>query len=162
MEKTVGKKTLDEAMQEMDDNTIAHIGSKTMFFFIGTKAEYEHKIDTVEKDLIAKMKSYLETGRHEIKTTLAYLADPEKSSSIRDASEAERLRLIGLRAERLARRCVFVPAMSAYLENYKPIRQRKVKDFYRRLQNDGICIIVTGSESASYWYYSEFLNDYPN
>ena len=162
MEKTVGKKTLDEAMREMDDNTIVHIGSKTMFFFIGTKSEYEHKIDTVEKDLIAKMKSYLETGRHEIKTTLAYLADPERSSSIRDASEAERLRLIGLRAERLARRCAFVTAMSAYLENYKPIRQRKVKDFYRRLQNDGVCNIVTGSESASYWYYSEFLNDYPN
>ncbi len=47
--------TLDDLVHQQDDKTILGIGSKTAYFFFGTKAEYEEKIDKLSDELFDGM-----------------------------------------------------------------------------------------------------------
>lgn len=47
-----------------------------------------------------------------------------------------------------------------YLNTYTPLPDRKVKDAYWKIsKEDGICIIVDGTESGKYWNKEEWDAD---
>lgn len=45
-----------------------------------------------------------------------------------------------------------------YISEFEPIPDRKVLEIYKRLQGDGICVIVTGAENGQYWSVEEYRN----
>lgn len=79
LDKLIGEK-LSDAISMVDDSLIISIGSASAFFFIGTKRDYENKIDKISisfvdynKGLMDKYKSLIENAieiliRHESTT----------------------------------------------------------------------------------------------
>lgn len=79
LDKLIGEK-LSDAISMVDDNLIISIGSASAYFFIGTKRDYENKIDKISisfvdynKGLMDKYKSLIENAieiliRHESTT----------------------------------------------------------------------------------------------
>lgn len=48
------KRTLQNVMESVSDDAVVHIGSKSAFFFVGTKAEYEANIDAVQHEIFTE------------------------------------------------------------------------------------------------------------
>ncbi len=45
---------------------------------------------------------------------------------------------------------------------YVPIKDRRIKDTYERIENDGHVIILEGRESGNYWFEHEYAKANPD
>ena len=43
-----------------------------------------------------------------------------------------------------------------FIDEYKPVKEREVKDHYTRLQRDGIVVAVEGNEAGKFWFRDEY------
>lgn len=138
---------LDDVIDKLPDDEVIHIGSDTGFFFADCKAEFYRDVDQIEKN-------YLQTAHKRLKENLNRIQNLTKEfrkKKVNFAEAKEIVKKIGDANER-------AQCNEKYLSEFETILGRKVIDIYDRIQKDGICIIVTGSENGKYWFREEYEN----
>lgn len=136
--------TLREYLEKADADTILHIGSGNSFFFVGPKGEFKPEdIDTFFKDKAKRLcENYVKCISRSLERVFSDgLEEKMKQSSHRRIKEHLRLILSNV----------------TYLHDFTPVIKREVKETYKRLQGDGIVVIVDGTEFGLYWDRKEYL-----
>lgn len=145
------KRTLQNVMDSISDDVVVHIGSKTAFFFVGTKAEYEANIDAVQHEIFTEATLRLSERKREA----AWLR--ERIGATAEPCEKEEWAELMSMAGRLYKLCGTIPNIEDFIEMFTPFRTRKVLDRYTRITG-WIAIIVSGKEVAKYWDLEEYKN----
>ena len=148
IDKLIGKK-LDDAISMVDDSLIISIGSASVFFFIGTKRDYENKIDKISISFVDYNKGLMDKYKSLIENAIEILIRHESTTK-------ERVEAIGKLKKyyRPYKKC------EKYLDTFTPIMDRKIKDVYwKNKKEDGVCIIAEGTESGKYWDKEEWDAD---
>lgn len=136
--------TLREYLEKADAEEILHIGSGNSFFFVGPKGEFKPEdIDTFFKDEAKRRcENYAKCISRSLERVFSDgLEEKAKQSSHRRIKEH------------------LQPILSnvTYLHDFTPVIKREVKETYKRLQDDGIVVIVEGTEFGLYWDRKEYL-----
>ena len=159
--------TLKTFMKEQaEDNVIYSIGSSTGYFFIGTKEEYYKLIDSISE----KHVNYPLNRLNSMTKTLEYKKShpPEKTTKIR-VWEGGKRKEVEISLEQLTIRWEkeikthqkTIETYKKRLEKFKKFPDRKIKEFYSRIdKEDGKILIIEGKEEGAYWYRKEFKRDY--
>lgn len=141
-----GVMTLKEYLERADGEAILHIGAGNSFFFVGPKGEFKPEdIDTFFKDEAKRRcENYVKYISRSLERVFGDgLEEKTKQSSHRRIKEH------------------LQPILSnvTYLHDFTPVIDREVKEAYKRLQGDGIVVIVDGTEFGLYWDRKEYLED---
>ena len=148
LDKLIGEK-LSDAISMVDDSLIISIGSASAFFFIGTRAEYFSKIHDISEKFVDYNRGLMERYKSLIENAIEILIRHESTTK-------ERVEAIG----KLKKYYCPYKKCEKYLNTYTPLPDRKVKDAYWKIsKEDGICIIVDGTESGKYWNKEEWDAD---
>lgn len=136
--------TLKEYLEEADADAILHIRAGYSFFFVGPKGEFKPEdIDTFFKDEAKRRcENYVKYISRSLERVFSDgLEEKTKQSSYRRIKENLR------------------PILSnvTYLHDFTSVSEREVKETYKRLQGDGIVVIVEGTELGLYWDRKEYL-----
>lgn len=136
--------TLREYLEKADADTILHIGAGYSFFFVGPKEELNPEdIDTFFKDEAkCRCENYVKCISRSLERVFSDGSEEKtKQSSHRRIKEH------------------LQPILSnvTYLHDFTPVSEREVKETYKRLQGDGIVVIVEGTELGLYWDRKEYL-----
>ena len=136
---------LADVIDNMPDDEVIRIGSDTGFFFVGSKAEYYRDIDQISQD-------YLQTAHKKLKEHLKRIKklNEDLKKPVVDFAQTKTIQgKIRTAVEK-------AQYNESYISSFEPIPDRKVLEIYKRLQGDGICIIVTGDENGKYWSAEEY------
>lgn len=136
--------TLKEYLERADGEAILHIGAGNSFFFVGPKGEFKPEdIDTFFKDEAKRRcENYVKYISRSLERVFSDgLEEKTKQSSHRRIKEH------------------LQPILSnvTYLHDFTPVIDREVKEAYKRIQGDGIVVIVEGTEFGPYWDRKEYL-----
>lgn len=136
--------TLREYLEKADADTILHIGSRNSFFFVGPKEEFDpENIDAFFKGEAKRLcEDYVKRISRSLERVFSDgLEEKTKQSSHRRIKEH------------------LQPILSniTYLHDFTPVIDREVKEAYKRIQGDGIVVIVDGTEFGLYWDRKEYL-----
>lgn len=145
-------KVLDEAVAEYaDSDEILHIGSASGFFFIGTAAEYEKEIDEMSTAWINYFHFQLDKCR---KTISRIMTTPVTTRKDEVPSQyGKRLAAIG---KQLCTELAAEPKHQSHIDEFRSMRDRKVIEVYRRIEDNTVAIIVSGDEQGSFWNKAEW------
>lgn len=156
--------TLQQQMDKLADDEIVHIGSKSGYFFCGTKAEYEANIDTVSDELLAEMQKVRQRligYKIRLPKYYAKLAEFDPTTTDEDALKklSRAAQLVANGAEKVIEANRRLPLVEQNIAEFKPVRERTVLDFYPCLDEaDGWNVVVDGVEEGSYWTLDEYRN----
>ena len=136
--------TLREYLEKADADTILHIGAGNSFFFVGPKDEFKPEdIDAFFKDEAKRRcENYVQYISRSLERVFSDgLEEKTKQSSHRRIKEH------------------LQPILSnvTYLHDFTPVIDREVKEAYKRIQGDGIVVIVEGTEFGLDWDRKEYL-----
>lgn len=141
LDKLVGL-TLLEALMLIPDDEVIHIGSGTGFLFVGTKESFARDEDVIYADCIKAARK---------NTQLCLKQIQEQTEKIgKRRTKLEDLRKI---AEEISECC---KKLGEYTENFIPLSRRSVLDAYPRQLNDGVILLISGTESGKYWDKTEY------
>lgn len=142
----IGKR-LDDAIKYMPDDVILHIGSRIGFLFVGDKNRYYFDIKKVNSDMIKTQEAIAETAKRKLYCEIRKLIVPGIKD--KDAKKCVGKIRVYYKTETDSRK---------YVSGFVPLEKREIIEIYPRLQNDGIVIIVDGTESGKYWDLKEYEN----
>ena len=135
-----------QLVNEQPDDLVVHIGSGCGFLFIGSVADFMKKADAIDAEIIGAINKRVENlkNRKEFLKGCMDQADNSKeffskSDELNDLTEK-------------------ILSVKYQVDNFIPIMERIVIDFYPRFQDDGSCIIVQGKENGIYWYKEDYDN----
>ena len=152
--------TLEEYLSQVDSNTRLYIGSRTSFFFIGTKDE--------TKDFIKIENSYYNTFKSNYHQNLVSIANIEKeieSLNIKIGIETHEKKLktlnefLRVNESELNQRKLMLEFFKKAIETFKPFKKRKIIYIFNKVtmpDEMGIAIKIEGYESGKYWTYQEY------
>lgn len=141
------------------------IGSNSSFFFIGKAEDFIEKIDYYTEQAHDQAVNKVLGTKKKIELSKKHIADAEEfiAKAKKERSEKVRKKRIAEgnfkkeRAIEQLRRCKeYLPILQQREREFVPLRNRKVKEVYRRLQGDGMVVILDGYEIGSYWLTSEW------
>lgn len=141
LDKLVGL-TLSEALEEIPDDEVVHIGSGTGFLFVGNKgtfAEDEEKISKECRGRAIKM--------------MALHMDNIRKVTHNIGQKRIRLEELKNRVDIIQKLCDKVGEM---MGNLIPLPERTVREVYPRIEGDGVIVLISGTENGRYWYKSEY------
>lgn len=146
-------KTLDEAVKEMNDDVIIHIGSASGFVYIGTKQQYDKMIDSISERY---HKFFLNAKKRYTRKIKIYYG---KLKALDEQSETYEncYRMITECIHRYKR---YLKQVCGVIDRFKPMRERMVKEIYKRISKDGIVITIQGDEAGKYWDKDEWDRDH--
>lgn len=145
VEELIGKK-LKDVIDFLPDNTLLHIGSKNGFLFVGDKTELTERIEGISNDLVDTANTYYQKNKSMMESKIEKLINSK--GMIPEFKE---------QIYKLAKYYKQYKNYESYINNFVPIADRKILDIYPRIQKDGICIIISGSELGKYWDREEYL-----
>lgn len=116
LDKLIGEK-LSDAISMVDDNLIISIGSASAYFFIGTKRDYENKIDKISVSFVDYNKGLMDKYKSLIENAIEILIRHESATK-------ERVEAIG----KLKKYYCPYKKCEKYLDTFTPIMDRKIKD----------------------------------
>lgn len=152
MKNLVGKK-LREAVEEMGEDTILHIGSSSSYVFVGNKALCNALMDGISEDY----HKFFERSKRSSLRKIKRYADIIESL---DAGVWDYLRRVEQIVSEIHTISDYVSKTCKILRDFKPMMERTVIDAYERVQGDGIAIIIKGSELGKYWDKEEWDADH--
>ena len=137
--------TLREYLEKADAEEILHIGAANSFFFVGPKGEFnpEHIDAFFKGEAKRRCENYVKYISRSLERVFNDgLEEKTKQSSHRRIKEH------------------LQPILSnvTYLHDFTPVAEREVKEIYKRIQGDGIVVIVDGTEFGPYWDRKEYLD----
>ena len=137
---------INEVIQEMDNETILNIGSGSGWFFIGKKEDYEKNIEKISRSYLNDAKEREKKYREKIREANEALSD-NKITFDELTKMVKRIR-------------TYFPALKKvekYIDEFTPIKDRDVESVYDKIKKeDGICIVVKGTENGKYWDREEW------
>lgn len=137
---------LDELVREQDDKTIIGIGSKSAYFFFGTKAEYEEKIDKFSDDMLEGMLKTSRTAMSLYRRKFREVTKAAARGEFITYETLDRMRtILGTSLRNAAMAVRFVP-----------LREREVKESYPGILTGDVKIIVEGDENSCFWTEEEY------
>ena len=136
---------LADVIDKLPDDEVIHIGSDTGFFFVGCKAEYYRDIDQISQD-------YLQTAHKKLKEHLKRIKNLNEDLR-KPVVDFAQIKTIQGKIRTAVEKAQY---NESYISSFEPIPDRKVIEIYKRLQGDGICVIVTGVENGKYWSAEEY------
>lgn len=137
---------LDELVNQQSENTIIAIGSKTGYFFFGTKAEYEEKIDKLSEELVGGM---LKSSRNGFANFRRRVKKAQLTAAKGDFVSLDVI-------HRISATLNYSLKNAALVVRFVPLRERKVKECYPGIWPANIKIIVDGDEEACFWTEDEY------
>ena len=142
---------LDKLVHDQDEDTIICIGSKSAWFFIGTKAEYEADIDQISEGLLSKgmvrrARENMRLFKHRVRNIkrLAERGETPQATSLVNINSALNKALIN----------------TAYAARFAPVRSRRIRDTYHGINGKDVKILVEGDEEGKYWDAEEYRTDH--
>ena len=137
--------TLREYLEKADAEEILHIGAGNSFFFVGPKEEFDPEtIDAFFKD---EAKRRCENYVKYISRSLERVFNDGLEEKTKQSSH-----------RRIKEHLQPILSNVTYLHDFIPVIEREVKETYKRLQGDGIVVIVEGTEFGPYWDRKEYLD----
>ena len=136
---------LSDVIDKLSDDEVIHIGSDTGFFFVVSKSEYYRDIDQISQD-------YLQTAHKKLKEHLKRIKNLNEDLR-KPVVDFAQIKTIQGKIRTAVDKAQY---NESYISSFEPIPDRKVLEIYKRLQGDGICIIVTGDENGKYWSAEEY------
>ncbi len=137
--------TLKEYLEKADEEIILHIGSGNSFFFVGPKTEF--KPDDIDTFFKSKAKRLCENYVKCISRSLERVFGDGLEEKTRQQSH-----------RRIKYHLQLILSNVTYLHDFTPVAEREVKETYKRLQGDGVVVIVDGTEFGPYWDRKECLD----
>lgn len=156
--------TLQQQMDKLAADEIVHIGSKSGYFFCGTKAEYEANIDAVSDELLAEMKRVRQNllgYKTRFPKNFEKLTEFDPTTGDEDALRklARTALLMSNGAEKVIQANRRLPIVEQNIAEFKQVRERIVLDFYPCLEEaDGWNVVVEGIEEGQFWTLDEYRN----
>lgn len=153
--------TLQERINELDDETVIYLGAASSFFFIGTKSEFEKDIDEISrtyyKNMVAEKKKIENDRKHFAEVMKQIKKISGKTDSKADMDEVVKLSFIlNNISKRLQYGIKRIKTLGFHIDNFIPMRNRQIKREYDRLQG-GHVILIDGIEVGRFWFYEEYL-----
>lgn len=146
---------LKRAIERMDDKTIIFIGSKTNFFFIGTKSEWYRDQEAIENWCSRFTKNEAVLARESWEKTI-YSGLPVRSNFANYDSWAKAAFDAVTNLGNTQRRLI---NSKRALKDYRPVQDRQIVEEYDRIVPDedpGRIFIINGSEVGLYWTREEY------
>ena len=126
--------TLADALREIQDDEIVHIGSGTGFLFVGDKDTFEEDERSITEQCQKRAAKMIQRYVKDIERIAIAVALEEQLDSILDICDK----------------------INEQVGNMKPITERTVREIYPRVQGDGLIILIDGTENGGNWYKSEY------
>ena len=146
--------TVDYFMQHLaDPNQLYNVGSKSGFFFIGTRSEWNKCIDDLSKKRLKYLKSRRTAAKRKAKRAQERLNwKPVKLIFGKDLEETiAYLNSVVIKGSRQ------YAYFNRLVKAFTPFRTREIKDIYSRaFEIDGTNIIVDGLDTRDFWLREEF------
>lgn len=140
------KMKINEVIQEMDNETVLNIGSGSGWFFIGKKEDYEKNIEKISRSYLNDAKEKEKKYRERIREANEVLADIKLTFD-----ELEKM------VKKIRRYLPGLKKVEKYIDEFIPIKDRDVESVYDKIKKeDGICIVVKGTENGKYWDREEW------
>lgn len=140
------KMKINEVIQEMDNETILNIGSESGWFFIGRKEDYEKNIEKISRSYLNDAKEREKKYRKRIREANEVLVDSKLTFD-------ELSKMI----KKIRRYLPGLKKVEKYIDEFIPIKDRDVESVYDKIKKeDGICIVVKGTENGKYWDREEW------
>lgn len=136
--------TLQEYLEKANADTILHIGAGNSFFFVGPKGEF--KPEDIDAFLRGEAKRRCENYVKCISRSLERVFSDGPKEKTKQSSH-----------RRIKEYLQPILSNVTYLHDFVPVIDREVKETYKRLQGDGIVVIVEGTEFGLYWDREEYL-----
>ena len=146
--------TIDYFMQHLaDPNQLYNVGSKSGFFFIGTRSEWNKYIDDLSKKRLKYLKSHRTAAKRKAKRAQERLnREPVKLIFGKDLEET--IACLNSVVKKSNRKYIY---FNRLVKAFTPFRTREIKDIYSRaVKADGVNIIVDGLDTRDFWMREEF------
>ena len=147
---------LKNAIKELGENDIFYLGSKTNFFFIGTKAEWERDQEEVEQWCHEFTDNEVINARENWERTI-FAGLPDRSKYATYEKWAEDCEATISKLGRAQKRMIMARRAA---KAYRPVINRAVVEGYDRTVpgEPGKIFIVSGTEVGRYWSRDEYIN----
>ena len=146
--------TVDYFMQHLaDPNQLYNVGSKSGFFFIGTRSEWNKYIDALSKKRLKHLKNRRKAAKREVERAQGRLnRKPVKLIFGKDLDGT--IAYLNSVVIKSSRQCAHYNRL---VKAFTPFRAREIKDIYSRATEiDGTNIIVDGLDTRDFWLREEF------
>ena len=146
--------TIDYFMQHLaDPNQLYNVGSKSGFFFIGTRSEWNKYIDDLSKKRLKHLKNRRKAAKREVERAQERLnREPIKLIFGKDLEGT--IAYLNSVVESGNRKYIYFDRL---VKAFTPFRTREIKDIYSRaVKADGVNIIVDGLDTRDFWLREEF------
>ena len=146
--------TVDYFMQHIaNPNQLYNIGSKSGFFFIGTRSEWDKYIDALSKKRLKYLKKRRKAAKREVERAQGRLnRKPIKLIFGKDLEGT--IAYLNSVVIKGSRQYVH---FNRLVKAFTPFRTREIKDIYSRaVKADGVNIIVDGLDTRGFWLREEF------
>lgn len=157
---------LKSALNELNNDELVYIGSKSAFFYIGHPQEFIEESDNIS---VLWLKKYEKSKNNAYKALITHEAQkpPVGVDGFKQIYNVSKRRKenVPVSYETLldqwnkrhkSLQNTYASTCTA-LEKFKPFMERVVKEQYRRIDNTGTVIILRGNESGAFWTYNEYL-----
>lgn len=149
-----GELTLKEALENFQSTEVISIGSQTSYFFIAQKGELtEDKIKELDnqfkKSGIVSANAACESFN---KVASKLGPSPKKLYSTPSDKRIKQIVAAYDYYSKLATLANDAIKKCRWGDGYTPLLERKVTSIFKREAENGIAIIVEGTESGSYWF----------
>ena len=146
--------TIDYFMQHLaDPNQLYNVGSKSGFFFIGTRSEWNKCIDALSRKRLKHLKNRRKAAKREVERAQGRLdRKPIKLIFGKDLEGTiAYLNSVVIKGSRQ------YAHFNRLIKAFTPFRTREIKDIYSRaVKADGVNIIVGGLDTGNFWMREEF------
>ena len=146
--------TVDYFMQHLaDPNQLYNVGSKSGFFFIGTRSEWNRYIDALSRKRLKYLKNRRKAAKREVERAQGRLnRKPVKLIFGKDLEGT--IAYLNSVVIKGSRQYVH---FNRLVKAFTPFRAREIKDIYSRATEiDGTNIIVDGLDTGDFWLREEF------
>lgn len=145
------QKKLINVLEKIEPDEIVYIGASSGFFFIGTAQDAINSIDDISLNFLSKMKDRRYIHFNKLDETIENIP-VKKRHSPKWVKEARKY------ARNIEDKCNLIDAIEKDIKTFKMISDRRVIEIFSRIQNDGMCIIVEGTENGAFWSIEEYQN----
>lgn len=152
---------LEEMLKQVPPTTIVHIGTEngSNWIAVDTAENVAKHMQEINDYLylIAKARQRVYEGRfEEAHAEMSKLAEGIRSGNLSMKIEVANA---GIRKQREIIEKTLDAMRELDFENWKPVQEREVVAQYRKkVDYDGICLLVTGTERGNIWWYKEKPN----
>lgn len=133
--------TLRELLNVLDPDETVFIGARTNYIFVGKPKEFLKDAESYDED-------YLKQLRKLISNRIDELNSVESDTKLPPEQREYMINSLNRRIERWRRA----------MKNRIPFLDRPIIDQYEKTYEEGLAIIIKGTETGDYWTQDEFEN----